>query len=344
MGFFCIDKPSGPTSHDMVYKVRRAVGRGVKVGHAGTLDPFAGGVLVVSVGGACRLVEFVMGRPKRYQALVRLGAVSDTDDRTGRIEVARATPWRGRLARGDGPLDTSCPAAGGEGEMSAERGNQTPAVRPPSLEDVRRAVAGFVGNIQQVPPRHSAVFIAGRRAYDIARGGGEVNLAPRTVHIERLEVLAYDWPDVRLDVWCGRGTYIRSLARDLGDALGVGGYCQELTRSAVGEFTLASSVDIANLDPQRDLIDARTAVAHLPAVTLTSDDLPHLMLGRRLTMTACQWSEHASPPPPADSLTAPRDDIVILSPKGQVLALGYLATDGRVQPTKVIVNVRTWSE
>jgi len=337
MGFFCINKPSGPTSHDMVYRVRRAVGRGAKVGHAGTLDPFANGVLVVSVGGACRLVEFVMGQPKRYQAVVRLGAVSDTDDRTGRIEVTRAS--RPRWTDHDG---TCCASAGVcEDETPSGRANETPATRVPTLDDIRRALAGFVGDIQQVPPRHSAVFVAGRRAYDIARGGGEVNLAARTVRVERLEVLAYDWPDVRLDVWCGRGTYIRSLARDLGAALGVGGYCLELTRSAVGEFTLAAAVDVATLDPRRDLVDARTAVAHLPAVTLAGDDLPHLMLGRRLTVPAERW--HGTPPTtPTD--TAPRDDIAILSPKGQILALGYLATDGRVQPTKVIVDVRTWSE
>jgi len=306
-GFFCINKPPGPSSHDMVYKVRRAVGRGVKVGHAGTLDPFAGGVLVVSVGGACRLVDLVMGQPKRYEAVVRLGAVSDTDDRTGHVEPTPPTP--------DGP---------------------------PTPDDLRRALDRFVGDIQQVPPRHSAVSVQGRRAYSIARSGGEVNLPARPVRIDRLEVLAYEWPDVRLDVWCGRGTYIRSLARDLGAVLGVGGFCQELTRTAVGEFTLASSVDVASLDPRRDLVHARTACAHLPAVTLTPDDLPHLMLGRRLTVATEQWA--GLPPAPADSPDAPRDDVAILSPKGLVLAMGYVAADGRVQPTKVIVNVKTWRE
>jgi len=312
-GFFCINKASGPTSHDVVYQARRAVGRGVKVGHAGTLDPFARGVLVVSVGGACRLVELIMGQPKRYQAVVRLGAVSDTDDRTGRVEPQ-------------------------------------PDATPPTLDQICRVLPTFTGDIQQVPPRHSAVFVQGRRAYKIARGGGELNLPARTVRVDRLELLAYEWPDLRLDVSCGRGTYIRSLARDIGAVLGVGGYCLELTRSAVGEFTLASAVEAGALDPQRDLAPARRAVAHLPAVTLRPDDLPHLMLGRRITVTPEQWS---APPAPADLSSTPaipsptgrsRDNIAIFSPKGQVIALGYLATDHRVQPTKVIVNVRTWTE
>jgi len=308
-GFFCINKTSGPTSHDVVYQVRRAVGRGVKVGHAGTLDPFARGVLVVGVGGACRLVDLIMGQPKRYQTVVRLGAVSDTDDRTGRVEPGPAAPT-------------------------------------PTLEDIHRVLPSLVGDIRQVPPNHSAVFVQGRRAYKIARGGGELNLPPRTVRVDRLDLLAYEWPDLHLDVSCGRGTYIRSLARDIGAALGVGGYCLELTRSAVGDFTLDSAVEAAALNPSRDLISARRAVAHLPAVTLRGDDLPHLMLGRRVTVTPEQWSappesKTSAPPAHADS---PRDDIAILSPRGLVLALGYLATDGRVQPTKVLVDVRTWSE
>jgi len=319
-GFFCINKPSGPSSHDVVYQVRRAVGRGVKVGHAGTLDPFASGVLVVSVGGACRLVDLIVGRPKRYDAVVRLGAVSDTDDRTGVI--------------------TPQPTAAAN-----------PATALPTLDDIHRVLPAFVGDIQQVPPRHSAVFVQGRRAYKIARDGGELNLPARPVRVDRLEVLAYDWPDLRINVWCGRGTYIRSLARDIGAALGVGGYCLELTRSAVGEFTLASAVDATELDPRRDLTHARTAVAHLPAVTLTPDDLPHLMLGRRVAVTAEQW--HGTPPTPANAPTSPaatrdpatpRDGVAIFSPKGQVLAMGYLAADGLVQPTKVIVDVKTWCE
>jgi len=297
MGFLNINKPPGPTSHDMVYMVRRSVPRGVKVGHAGTLDPFAQGVLVVCLGGACRLVDLVMGQPKRYQAVIRLGAVSDTEDPTGVI-----TP---------GPADAP----------------------PPDETRVRETLARFVGTIQQVPPNHSAIFVEGKRAYKIARSGGELSLPARPVTIHSIDVLSYAWPDLTIDVACGSGTYIRSLARDIGAALGCGGYCQALTRTAVGEFTLASAVSMETLRPNQDVISPLTAVATMPQVRITPDQIPHLLLGRRLIITPDQHVSRAV------AQVGPANELAILGPEGGVMAMGYLMADGRVQPSKVIVEV-----
>ncbi|HOF19452.1 MAG TPA: tRNA pseudouridine(55) synthase TruB, partial [Phycisphaerae bacterium] len=162
-GFFNLRKPAGPTSHDMVSAVRRLLPRGTRVGHAGTLDPFADGVLVICVGPAARLAEFVQAAPKRYRAVVTLGATSTTDDPEGEILPREPAP-------------------------------------PPSPQDVRQAVARFVGEIPQTPPAHSAVLVNGHRAYKLARAGRELNLRPRVVAIHAIDVIRYDWPRLTLDV------------------------------------------------------------------------------------------------------------------------------------------------
>ena len=209
---------------DVVRRVRRACGssrsRKLKVGHAGTLDPLATGVVVCCVGRATRCVEHLMGMPKVYEAQVDLSAFTATDDLEGdRQEV--------------------------------------PIERPPVEEDVRNAVRTFLGSIQQRPPAHSAVHVQGRRAYDLARRGVQFEIPLKTVRIDAIEVLTYQWPRVDLRVTCGRGTYIRSLARDLGRALGTGGHLSALRRTAVGPYDLGIGVDAERLgEPitQKDLL------------------------------------------------------------------------------------------
>ena len=286
LGFLNVDKPPGPTSHDIVAMVRRSVPRGLSVGHAGTLDPFASGVLVVCIGGACRLSDLVMGQDKRYVTTIQLGAVSDTDDRTGQIVP-------------------------------------THNAQPPRLHAVQETLLSFVGEIQQVPPSHSAALVEGRRAYKIARAGKEVVLAPRTVRIDRIDLLEYAWPLLRLEVHCGCGTYIRALARDIGKALDGGGYCTELTRTASGAFTIEHAVSPEDLDISRDLTSALAAVEHMARLQLTSEQAHQILLGRPITV---------DPP-------LPEGEVAMLETNGELLALGLAASGGtRVQPNKVLVN------
>lgn len=204
-GILVVDKPIGWSSMDVVRAVRRATGVR-RVGHAGTLDPLATGVLVVCIGGATRLVDTLMGQTKVYRAEIDLSAFTDTDDREG------------------------------------ER-REVPVGRLPSESEVRSAAGRFVGEIRQRPPCYSAVHVEGRRAYQLARKGETVELPERTVRIDSIDILGYAWPIVRLRVICGKGTYIRSLARDLGRALGTGGHLALLRREAVGRYDLSNAVD-----------------------------------------------------------------------------------------------------
>ncbi|HEY8668508.1 MAG TPA: tRNA pseudouridine(55) synthase TruB [Tepidisphaeraceae bacterium] len=203
-------KPVGLSSARAVAQVKRLLPRGVKIGHAGTLDPFADGVLLLLVGKATRQCERLMDKPKQYEATVKFGATTATDDRES-AEIVTAN------------------------------------VAPPSIEALREALPHFIGTIQQRPPDFSAMKIAGRRAYDLARKGHDVQLAPRPVLVYSIELLDYTWPFARIRIDCGRGTYIRSIARDLGQLLGVGGYLTQLTRTASGDFTLEQSVTLQML-------------------------------------------------------------------------------------------------
>ncbi len=297
-GFFVIDKPAGPTSHDIVASVRRRVGRGVKIGHAGTLDPFAGGVLVICAGHATRLADYVQAQPKRYRAVVRLGATSTTDDPDGEI-----TPAPAGLGLAEGA---------DQGELAA-----------PAEADVRRVVAGFVGEIDQVPCAHSAVHVDGQRAYKLARAGKEVSLPSRPVVIHAIDVLRWDWPILELDVRCGSGTYIRALARDIGSALRVGGYCQALTRTAVGVFDLARAVAPGALEPARDLLPATLALGDMPRVVIDGSQLARLRNGNIIDL----------PEPVAG------EEIALLDGESRLLALAQPREDGwKLQPTKVFLG------
>jgi tRNA pseudouridine55 synthase len=209
-GAINLDKPAGPSSAMLVARVKRLLPQKTKIGHAGTLDPFATGVLVLLIGKATRWCETLMDQPKQYEATVKLGATTATDD----LE-SEATPH----------------------EVKTE----------PTLQDVQRAVAKLVGTILQRPPAFSAIKVGGRRAYDLSRKGKPPELAARPVRVDAIEVLHYHWPLVRLRIDCGRGTYIRSIARDLGEDLRVGGYLTELRRTRVGQFVAENAVTIEKL-------------------------------------------------------------------------------------------------
>lgn len=206
-GLLVIDKPQGITSREALDRAAKWFTRKTKIGHAGTLDPLATGVLVLAIGQATRLIEYVQEMPKVYRTRITLGATSDTDDADGVVTA-------------------------------------NPTATPIEELTIRDALNKFIGEIKQTPPAYSAARVQGKRAYDLARRGDDVALAARTVRIDRIELLSFAWPDLELEVHCGKGTYIRSIARDLGNALGVGGYVAELRRLRIGPFQVEDAVPL----------------------------------------------------------------------------------------------------
>ncbi|MEM6314479.1 MAG: tRNA pseudouridine(55) synthase TruB [Planctomycetota bacterium] len=215
-GFLIVDKPFGLSSARAVARVkgiarRAGAAKRYKVGHAGTLDPAATGVLVILLGKATKQCERLMGMPKTYTATVRLGATTATDD-----AEADPVPW--------------------------------PNATPPDEPTLRAALGKFVGEFDQVPPNFSAVKVGGRRAYAAARSGESITIEPKRVRCDRLDLVRYAWPEVELEMDTGRGFYVRSLARDLGVVLDTGGHLTALRRTRVGNFRIADAVDLETLD------------------------------------------------------------------------------------------------
>lgn len=216
-GLLLVDKPAGISSHDVVGVVRRAV-RHRRVGHAGTLDPFATGLLVVAVGKVTRLLPYIGGEPKVYEATIAFGEETDTDDVTGTPVRTAPRPDVLALCVADSP----------------ER---------------RLAEAPLTGVIEQIPPSYSAKHVEGRRAYDLARRGQEVALRPVSIVVHRWEWLHATSEEVTVRITCGGGTYIRALARDLGRALGSAAHCRVLRRVASGAASVSQAVPLAQLKP-----------------------------------------------------------------------------------------------
>jgi len=229
-GLLIIDKPTGFTSMDVCAIVRRKLRGGgapkrVKVGHGGTLDPLATGVLVVLCGKATPMCNEIMLGEKEYVTEVDLSRTSTTDDAEGVV-----TELRGLV--------------------------------PPTREQIETVVRRFVGEIQQTPPDYSAIHVGGRRAYDIARGGEKPVMAPRAVFVKSIEVIEYSWPRVKLDITCGKGVYIRSIARDLGREMSAGGMLTALRRTRVGRFRIERAVKLSALPEamvQSDLLPVEAA-------------------------------------------------------------------------------------
>lgn len=232
-GLAVVDKPAGMTSHDVVDRCRRTFGQR-RVGHSGTLDPDATGVLLIGLGRVTRLLRFLTDLPKEYTGEVVLGTATSTLDASGEVV--------------------------GEWDMSSV-----------TSDDVRRAAGRFVGDIEQVPPMVSAVRVGGRRLHEIAREGGDVQRKPRHVTVHRLEVADTDDPLVyRLDVSCSSGTYIRSLAADLGEALGGGAHLRNLRRTAIGSFSEEDAVDLGELSTD-SILAAAQAVRDYEAVLVDAE-------------------------------------------------------------------------
>ncbi len=251
-GFLNVDKPAGVTSRDVVNRVQR-LARPHKVGHAGTLDPLATGVLVIAIGPATRLIEYVQRLPKTYHATFLLGRTSDTEDAQGHVV-------------------------------------ELPGAAPPSEAQLRAILPQFVGTIQQRPPAYSALKVEGQRAYKLARRGAEVELAPRPVEIHDLEILRYDYPHLELLVRCGSGTYVRSLGRDIAAALGTGAVMSALRRQAIGPFSSDAALPAAEISPvtiQQRLQSPLAALGDLPRVAVSEAEARRLQMGQAI---ANRWN------------------------------------------------------
>ncbi|MBK8026437.1 MAG: tRNA pseudouridine(55) synthase TruB [Chloroflexi bacterium] len=251
-GFLNVDKPAGMTSHDVVNRIRRIVGTR-QVGHAGTLDPMATGVLIICVGAATRLSEYVMSEVKVYRAIVHLGVETDTYDADGTV-----------LAELD-PSDIT-------------------------LEHILATLPRFQGEIHQRPPAYSAIKQGGHKLYELARKGKIVEVPPRPVTIHAIDILNWASPRLTVEVTCSAGTYIRSLAHDLGEALGVGAHLAGLARTTSGEFQLADAIVldtlIAGQNATAHLIPPTRALRKHPRVTLDLEAELNLRHGRAAALSA----------------------------------------------------------
>jgi tRNA pseudouridine55 synthase len=282
-----VDKPAGMTSHDVVQRVRRALGIRA-AGHTGTLDPFATGLLVILVGRATRLARFVEGQPKTYLATARLGIRTSTDDLTGRV------------------LETS------------ESGSVVPELQ------VHEALAAFQGTQLQRPPPYSAKRVGGERSYRRARRGEAVELADVSVTVHRIEQVEYRPPELRFRAVVSAGTYIRALARDLGERLGVGAHLTELRREAIGTLRVESAVTLDRLDPTA-LIPAGAVLANLPSVDLDETARDAVAHGRAVVDSGAAGRRGSG------------DEVALLA-AGQLIGVAE-AVDGWLRPKVVLETV-----
>lgn len=287
-GVLAVDKPEGPTSHDVVARARRALGTR-RIGHTGTLDPFASGLLLLCVGRATRIAEYLSELPKTYRAVARLGEATDTLDRTG-VLVSRSDAWRG--------LDRAAVAA---------------------------ALEAQTGERLQVAPAYSAKKVAGERLYRLARRGQVTEVKPSPVTIHRIHLEHVELPDLSFEVECSSGTYIRAIARDLGEALGTGAHLIELRRTKVGSHDVSTAVPLDSLEEpavvERAWMNPLRALGHLPQAVVDAKDAAAISHGREV---------------PAPVGFAPGSTLVV-GYDGALLAVASIQ-DGALRPKKVFAS------
>ena len=292
-GLLNLNKPAGVTSRQAVDIVER-LSRPAKAGHAGTLDPLATGVLVVGVGTATRWIEYVKQMPKRYVGTFLLGRQSPTEDVEGEV-------------------------------------TELPHAPVPTREQVAVAAERFVGWIDQRPPAFSALKVAGRRAYELARRGQRPQLAARPVEIHRIEVKAYKYPELVLDVACGGGTYIRSLGRDLAESLGTAAVMSALVRTSIGCFRLEEAVDpraLSRNNWREWLQPPLRAVEHLPRVQLSADETARIRNGLPIELRDGGWGTGDGGVPLAASPVAAVDLA------GQLVGILTRGASGQLRPLR----------
>ena len=294
-GILLLDKPLGLTSNDALQQVKRLY-RAAKAGHTGSLDPLATGLLPVCLGAATKFSAFLLDADKHYRVRVRLGVTTTTADAEGEVLETR-------------PLDGI------------------------DLEAVRASLTGFRGEIDQLPPMYSAVKHEGKRLYKLARQGLEVERKPRRIHIFSLELRAFEPPDVELDVHCSKGTYVRTLAEDIGASLGCGGHVVALRRTGVGPYdeaaapfvSLAQVREIAEQERAAEPLDALllpldSALGHWPAVRLSADTAFYMRQGQAVLI----------PQAPTEGL------VRLYDPSLHFMGVGEILDDGKVQPKRLV--------
>jgi tRNA pseudouridine55 synthase len=286
-GLLVIDKPGGMTSRDVVNRVQKWFPRKTKIGHTGTLDPLATGVLVVCVGQATRLADYVQAMGKSYASRFRLGATSTTDDADGAV-------------------------------------TETPDAAAPTRADVEAALARFVGTIEQLPPVFSALKLDGRRAHDLARQGKDVQLARRPVRIDAIRLTGFEWPYLDVEVDCGKGTYIRSIARDLGAALGCGGLVQTLRRTRVGGYLVedAITLDLHEREIAEHLRPIASALFALPVVRISTEATVRFRQGQPVAAIG-------------DVALSEGSDVAVKAGFEETIGLGTVLSGEIVKPTLV---------
>jgi tRNA pseudouridine55 synthase len=292
-GLLNIDKPQGLMSRQVVDAVHRLLRQfGIrpqdmpKIGHAGTLDPLATGVLVVAVGAATRLIDVLHLQRKSYRGTFRLGRRSDTDDETGNVIAVPGDP----VSRVTGDL-------------------------------LAEILGGFRGRVQQVPPAFSAVKVDGQRAYKLARRGKTVELRAKTVEIHRLEIVSFESPQLTLDIECSSGTYIRSLGRDLGERLGCGAVMSALVRTRVGPFELAQSMPLDRLTCDNladNLLPCLAAVRHLPVYVCDGAEQEKLAHGASIPPRMTGWKT----PHPSGGTQDATEAFALVDEENRLLAIG----------------------
>lgn len=297
-GLLPVDKPEGPTSHDIVVRARKALDEG-RIGHTGTLDPFASGLLILCVGAATRLSEYLTGLDKVYEATAHLGVRTDTEDREGRV-VESDEAWRG-LTR----------------------------------EQVASALAELRGTHPQMPPAFSAKKRGGEAAYRKARRGEAVELESVDVTIHEIELLGLELPELRFRLRCSSGTYVRAVVRDVGELLGTAAHCSQLRRRRVGRFDVAGAVGGDALDnPEvvsRAWISPARGLTHLDHLQVDPDRALALSHGRPID------DPEATGAGPAAPAGAPGSGLVAVTLQGRLVAVGERG-GGRVRPRKVFVR------
>ena len=281
-----VDKPAGPTSHDVVAAARRALGI-KRIGHTGTLDPFASGLMLLCVGSATRVAEYLTDLPKTYHATARLDGRTLTDDDTSDV-IDHSARWQ--------------------------------SLAPDQIND---ALQLHVGDIMQMPPQYSAKKIAGERAYDIARRGDVATLVPVPVHISRITLVDVQLPEIQFEVECASGTYIRAIARDVGEQLGTGGYLTQLRRTKVGQYQVDEALAMDELGEQGRVnaiaVSPADALAHLAAIEVTDEQARAIRFGQTI------------------AVQPQRNGIVTLLHDDKLIAIGE-ANGESVRPRKVMAD------
>jgi len=254
-GIILIDKPLDITSRQALFNVQKKLNYG-RLGHTGTLDPLATGLLVLLCGQARKLQDILTLDTKEYEVRICLGATSETDDREGPIH----------------PREN---------------------ITQPTLQQVQVSVNKFLGEIEQIPPRYSAIKIQGKRAYKRAREGENVVMPSRKVQIHTIDLIAYEYPYITLKVYCGSGTYIRSLARDIGEDLGVGGYVVDLRRTKVGDFSIEHAATMEDATAL-DMLSLEDVLQQYPRIDLEKQHLLKICHGQKISFPEAVEQEHTS--------------------------------------------------